>query len=148
MRAALAAASAVLQHRGPDDEGIELFPVGASPPVLGFAVRRLAILDLSPAGHQPMHDPATGNWIAHNGELYNFRQLRQELEAAGHRFRSNSDTEVLLHSYAAWGPDCVARWRGMFATAIWDARQRRLVLFRDRLGIKPLYYCHDGTRLA
>ncbi|MGH7751917.1 MAG: asparagine synthase (glutamine-hydrolyzing), partial [Gemmatimonadales bacterium] len=137
-----------LRHRGPDDEGLEVLPAGDTPHGLGLGVRRLAILDLSPAGRQPMRDPVTGNWIVHNGEVYNFRELRGELEAAGHQFHSHSDTEVLLHSYAAWGLNCVTRWRGMFATAIWDAHLRRLVLFRDRLGIKPLYYCRDGDRFA
>lgn len=148
LRPALAVATGALRHRGPDDEGIEVLPAGQAPNGVGLGVRRLAILDLSPAGHQPMQDPATGNWIAHNGEVYNFRELRRELEARGHRFQSRSDTEVLLQSYAAWGPECVARWRGMFATAIWDARRRRFVLFRDRLGIKPLYYCRAGNRFA
>lgn len=145
---ALRAATAALRHRGPDDEGLEILPAGDSPNAVGLGVRRLAILDLSPAGHQPMHDPRTGNWIVHNGEVYNFRELRRELETHGHRFHSQSDTEVLLQSYAAWGPECVHRWRGMFAAAIWDAGQRRLVLFRDRLGIKPLYYCSEGNRFA
>ncbi|MFQ5663086.1 MAG: asparagine synthase (glutamine-hydrolyzing) [Terriglobia bacterium] len=148
LRGALRAALAALRHRGPDDDGIELLFAGDAPNALGLGVRRLAILDTSAAGHQPMHDPATGNWIVHNGEVYNFRELRRELEAVGHCFRSQSDTEVLLQSYAAWGLECVTRWRGMFATAIWDAPRRRLVLVRDRLGVKPLYFHQEGSRFA
>ncbi len=125
LRSGLADATAALRHRGPDDEGLEVLAGADTPYALGLGVRRLAILDLSSAGHQPMRDPATGNWIVHNGEVYNFHELRRELEATGHRFHSQSDTEVLLHSYAAWGPECVTRWRGMFATGIWDARRRR-----------------------
>jgi asparagine synthase (glutamine-hydrolysing) len=141
-------ASAALQHRGPDDRGmIEVVPVkSGSSIVLGH--RRLSIIDLSEAGHQPMYDPETGNWIVYNGEVYNFRELRAELESLGYRFRSECDTEVILLSYREWGPDCVMRWRGMFAAAIWDEPRQELFLVRDRLGVKPLYYSYaDGTFL-
>ncbi|MBI2956824.1 MAG: asparagine synthase (glutamine-hydrolyzing) [Acidobacteria bacterium] len=148
LESSLLRATRALAHRGPDAEATQIIDTGLPGWVLGLGARRLAILDLSPAGNQPMLDRATGNWIVHNGEVYNFRQLRGELEAAGQRFCSQSDTEVLLHSYAVWGKDCVLRWRGMFATAIWDARQRQLVLFRDRLGIKPLYYHPEASRLS
>ena len=107
---------------------------------IGLGNRRLAILDLSPLGHQPMQDPATKNWIAYNGEIYNFKQLRARLENEGDRFVSNSDTEVILKGYARWGESIVSELRGMFAFAIWDARNQRLFLARDPMGIKPLYY--------
>lgn len=128
-----------LSHRGPDDQGlVELGPRDGSSAVFGH--QRLAIIDLSLAGHGPMQDPETGNWITYNGEVYNFRDLRAELESAGCRFRSNSDTEVILQSYRVWGKECVARWRGMFAAAIWDQERQEMFLVRDRFGIKPLYY--------
>src|SRR5438105_3094598 len=100
----------------------------------------MSIQDLSPAGHMPMKDPATGNWIVFNGEIYNFQTLRTELEKLGHRFCSHGDTEVLLKAYAQWGETCLDRFVGMFAFALWDARKERLFLARDRLGVKPLYY--------
>ncbi len=129
------------QHRGPDDQG-EWTNV-ATPPGegVGFSFRRLAIIDLSPEGHQPMVDPATGNVVVFNGELYNYKALRSELEREGFRFRSQSDTEVLLQAYARWGIEALRRLRGMFAFAIWDEQQRHTLLARDRLGIKPLYMC-------
>lgn len=138
----------VLAHRGPDDSGVvEIVPTQAQGTVV-FGHRRLAIIDLSEAGHQPMRDPETGNWIVYNGEVYNFAELRAQLEAAGCCFRSDSDTEVILQSYRVWGRECVRRWRGMFAAAIWDARREELFLVRDRLGIKPLYYAHAGTQFV
>lgn len=143
---AIAQAVSVLNHRGPDDCGlVEISPTSVNGSiVLGHT--RLAIIDLSAAGHQPMHDPETGNWIVYNGEVYNFAELRNELEAKGCRFRSSSDTEVILQSYRVWGKDCVRRWRGMFAAAIWDAVSQELFLVRDRLGIKPLYYSSTNGR--
>ncbi|MBI1923414.1 asparagine synthase (glutamine-hydrolyzing) [Candidatus Poribacteria bacterium] len=136
-----------LTHRGPDDSGTVLFPI-ASHGYLGMGHRRLAILDLSPAGHQPMQDADTGNSITYNGEIYNFRSLREELEAKGYRFQSQTDTEVILKSYDAFGHRCLDKLRGMFAFAIWDTQKQRLFLARDRLGIKPLYYYHkDGQFL-
>jgi asparagine synthase (glutamine-hydrolysing) len=123
-----------MDHRGPDDAGIYISPDGK----LGLGHRRLSILDLSSLGHQPMATPDGRYWIAFNGEIYNFRELRAELESNGHRFRSTSDTEVLLALYAEYGPKMLHRLRGMFALAIWDAREGRLWLARDRIGIKPL----------
>jgi asparagine synthase (glutamine-hydrolysing) len=132
-----------LAHRGPDDSGtILLRDCGDT---IGLGNRRLAILDLSPLGHQPMHDPETGNWMVYNGEIYNFRDVRAELEKDGARFVSHSDTEVLLKAYARWGDGCLGKFRGMFAFALWDSRQHRLVLGRDPMGIKPLYYAHSGS---
>jgi asparagine synthase (glutamine-hydrolysing) len=136
-----------LTHRGPDDGGTIILQDSARPDQaqnkeieIGLGNRRLAILDLSPHGHQPMHDPATGNWIVYNGEVYNFREVRAELEQAGLRFNSQSDTEVILKAYAHWGESCLHEFRGMFAFAIWDAQRHRLFVARDPMGIKPLYY--------
>jgi asparagine synthase (glutamine-hydrolysing) len=130
-----------LAHRGPDDHGTvilrETHPQAIE---LGLGNRRLAILDLSPLGHQPMQDPDTGNWIVHNGEVYNFREVRAKLEGEGARFASHSDTEVILKAYARWGEGCLQEFRGMFAFAIWDAQRHRLWLARDPMGVKPLYY--------
>jgi asparagine synthase (glutamine-hydrolysing) len=126
-------------HRGPDDEGIWSFrgSEGSSGAALGH--RRLSILDLSPLGHQPMIDPESGAVICFNGEVYNFAELRRELEALGMRFTSGTDTEVILKAYVAWGPSAIDRLRGMFAFAIWDPERKEMLLARDRLGIKPLY---------
>jgi asparagine synthase (glutamine-hydrolysing) len=138
-----------LAHRGPDDSGTILLrdsaPGETGSTVIGLGSRRLAILDLSPLGHQPMHDSETGNWIVYNGEIYNFRDVRRELEHAGTIFASHSDTEVLLRAYARWGEQCLAKFRGMFAFAIWDARRHRLFLARDPMGIKPVYYFQSGS---
>src|SRR5439155_23958862 len=113
---------------------------------VGLGHRRLAIIDLA-TGDQPMSSDDGRVWIVFNGEIYNFRELRRELEAAGARFRTQSDTEVILRAYEADGPACVSRLRGMFAFAILDERTRRLILARDRMGIKPLVYSWDGRRL-
>ena len=135
-----------LAHRGPDDSGTILLRDTVPDPVeIGLGNRRLAILDLSPLAHQPMHDPETGNWIVYNGEIYNFRDIRAELERLGTTFVSNSDTEVLLKSYAGWGQQCLTKFRGMFAFALWDAHRHRLFLARDPMGIKPLYYAHSAS---
>lgn len=133
-----------LAHRGPDDSGVEFISDGRNGVTVTFAHRRLSILDLSPAGHQPMRDEATDNWITYNGEVFNFRDIRPKLETRGLKFRSESDTEVLLKGFGALGRDAIADWRGMFAFGFWDAEQRLLTLVRDRLGIKPLYYYHDS----
>lgn len=134
-----------LAHRGPDDHGTAILRADGPRLIeVGLGARRLAILDLSPRGHQPMQDPATGNRIAFNGEIYNFRELRQELEGSGCVFRSHSDTEVVLAAYRVWGEACLARLRGMFAFALWDQQKSRLTLARDPMGIKPLYYWHSG----
>jgi len=144
-REVLARAERSLAHRGPDDAGTVVIEGGAGFGQLGFAHTRLSILDLSPLGHQPMQDPVTGSWIVFNGEIYNFRDLRRELESAGAEFRSQSDTEVILAAYRAWGEGCLSRLRGMFAFALWDAPQKRLLLARDPMGIKPLYYFQTET---
>ena len=125
-----------MHHRGPDDQGSEVVCTGPGNVFLGNT--RLAILDLSHAGHQPMHDPETGNWCVLNGEIYNHMEIRQALGDV--RWRSNSDTETLLHAYGAWGVACLERLRGMFAFALYDASRRTLWCVRDRLGIKPFYY--------
>jgi asparagine synthase (glutamine-hydrolysing) len=130
-----------LAHRGPDDHGTVIVRESLPAPIeLGLGNRRLAILDLSPLGHQPMQDPATGNWLVHNGEIYNFREVRAQLEREGAEFTSQSDTEVILKAYARWGEECLAHFRGMFAFALWDAQRHRLFVARDPMGIKPLYY--------
>ena len=131
----------MLAHRGPDGDGL-VCPDGEP---FGFGHRRLAILDLSPAGAQPMWDDEGRRCITYNGEVYNFRDLRAQLESKGRRFRSASDTEVLLAAFAEWGPSCLERLNGMFAFAIWDRAERTLFAARDRLGIKPFYWAeHAG----
>ena len=134
-RELLSAMLGLLKHRGPDDSGIH------AAGDVGLGMTRLAIIDLV-TGRQPMSDATGRYWIVFNGEIYNFRQLRAELEAEGRRFRTRSDTEVILHAYAVYGEACVERLAGMFAFAIWDGAERRLFLARDRLGKKPLYYWH------
>lgn len=139
--AVLEQATRSLSHRGPDDSGTVLLKQTHPQPLeIGLGHRRLAILDLSPLGHQPMQDSVSGNWIVFNGEIYNFRELRKELEALGAEFKSHSDTEVILAAYRVWGEQCLTRFEGMFAFALWDAGRQRLVLARDPMGIKPLYY--------
>ena len=135
-----------LAHRGPDDSGTILVRDSAQPATeIGLGNRRLAILDLSPVGHQPMQDPETGNWIVYNGEIYNFREIRRELEGLGTTFASHCDTEVVLKAYARWGEQCLRKFRGMFAFALWDATRSRLFLARDPMGIKPLYYAQTSS---
>jgi asparagine synthase (glutamine-hydrolysing) len=126
-----------LRHRGPDDRGVDA-PGGATPPSVVLGHTRLAIIDLSPAGHGPMRSGDRRYSITFNGEIYNFKALRAELEPR--QWRSHSDTEVLLEAYATWGRACVERLRGMFAFGLWDTERQELFLARDRLGIKPLYY--------
>lgn len=128
-----------MTHRGPDDEG---FYVGGG---IFMGMRRLSIIDLA-GGQQPIWNEDHTCCIVYNGELYNFLDLRPELEACGHRFRTRSDTEVILHSYEQWGPECSKHFNGMFAFAIWDNRGKRLLLARDRIGEKPLYYYRDNER--
>ena len=132
-----------LAHRGPDDHGVYSEKV-RDDLVVHLGHRRLSILDLSELGHQPMRSPRSGSHITFNGEVYNFLELRRELEAKGYSFRSNCDTEVILAAYDEWGAGCFARFNGMFAIGIYDPRTRQLLLGRDRLGIKPLYYVHQG----
>jgi len=129
-----------IRHRGPDDEGY--FIDGP----LGLGFRRLSIIDLS-GGHQPMSDREESVWVVFNGEIYNFPELRSELESHGHVFRTNSDTEVIIHGYKQWGDEVLNRLNGMFGLAIWDARRHRLVVARDAFGIKLIYYKVDEDRV-
>ncbi len=133
----LEAAAASLRHRGPDDAGTHIEPG------IGLAFRRLSIVDLA-TGHQPLTNEDGTVWIVYNGEVYNHAELRRELESRGHRYRTRSDTETIVHAYEEWGEACVGRLRGMFAFAIWDRPRRRLFVARDRLGIKPLYFARAG----
>jgi len=133
--------------RGPDDEGwTEVHPRSGGGLLLG--ARRLAIQDLSLAGHQPMKDPLTGTWLVFNGEIFNFQELRKELEARGCIFHSQGDTEVMLAGYREWGEKFIERLRGMFAFALWDSQRQTLLVVRDRLGIKPIYYAALPGRLV
>jgi asparagine synthase (glutamine-hydrolysing) len=143
LRSIMQKASLKLSHRGPDDRGFFASTDGRCV----LAHTRLSILDLSPAGHQPMSTPDGRYWITFNGEIYNYRELREELERSGEIFTSHSDTEIILRLYASCGPDSLHRLRGMFAFAIWDARQQELFIARDRLGIKPLYYYADHGKV-
>src|SRR5438093_9800185 len=168
--AAVQRATNTLRHRGPDDEGYLLVnaqsgvweerrgedTVGTRPLPsiteaanqrfdLAFGFRRLSIIDLSPAGHQPMCNEDGTIWVIFNGEIYNYRSLRDELRAKGHQFRSNTDTEVIIHAYAEWGTNCLHRFNGMWAFAIWDRLKRKLFCSRDRFGVKPFYYFFDGN---
>src|SRR4030042_1025494 len=163
-----------IRHRGPDDEGYVLGNTftGRCEPRAGddtvvelrgalkhlsapkeftsdiaLGHRRLSIIDLSAAGHQPMSNEEGTVWIVHNGEVYNHAELREELKSRGYKFRSRTDTEVILHSYEEWGDECLCRFNGMWAFAIWDGRERKLFCSRDRFGIKPFYYYFDGKRL-
>ncbi|MGA3199231.1 MAG: asparagine synthase (glutamine-hydrolyzing) [Halobacteriota archaeon] len=140
-RADLEAMASSITHRGPDDEGYYI----KGP--LGFGFRRLSIIDLS-GGHQPMSDQEESVWVVFNGEIYNFPELKRELQGHGHLFRTNSDTEVIIHGYKQWGDDVLNRLNGMFGLAIWDVRQRRLVLARDPFGIKLIYYRIDDESLT
>lgn len=151
-------------NRGPDDEGLVLFspegvfipddesPMGQNPAecpwIAGLGHRRLSIIDLSPAGHQPMPDSTGRFWIVLNGEIYNYLEIRQELISQGVTFRSHSDTEVALASYIFWGEDCLNHFNGMWALAIYDRERQRLFCARDRFGVKPFYYMHQPERFA
>lgn len=145
----LARMTSVQAHRGPDDSGLweRRFPDGS---YIGLGSRRLAILDLSPDGHMPMSNEDGSVWITYNGEIYNFADLRRELEGKGHRFRSHTDTEAVVHLYEEYGVECLNRLKGMFAFGICDLRgaSPKLLLARDHFGIKPLYYCERGGKLA
>src|SRR3954462_5890832 len=131
----------VIRHRGPDDEGVLV----ADDEGIALGMRRLSIIDLS-TGHQPIHNEDRTVWIVFNGEIYNFKELRVELESAGHRFYTATDTEVIVHAYEQWGKGAISRLRGMFGLAIWDTRSRTLLVARDRIGIKPLYYATVNGR--
>ena len=130
----------VIRHRGPDDEGIHV--EGG----VGLGMRRLSIIDLS-TGHQPIHNEDQTVWLVFNGEIYNYRELRAELQAAGHRFYTASDTETIVHAYEEWGEGAFGRLRGMFGIGLWDRRTQTLLLARDRAGQKPLHYAERGGRL-
>ena len=130
-----------LVHRGPDDEGLYIEPCV----VLGH--RRLAIIDLK-AGRQPLSNEDGRVWVVFNGEIYNFRELREHLVEAGHRFKTQTDTEVIVHLYEQYGETCVGKLKDMFAFAVWDSREKKLLLARDRLGIKPLYYAVTPTGVS
>src|ERR1019366_8672544 len=140
-----------LRHRGPDEDGLLVAPSVA------LGMRRLSIIDL-PGGHQPVFNETGNVGVVFNGEIYNFRQLRNTLEGHGHSFRTHSDTEVVVHAYEEWGEECLRELRGMFAFALWDARasgtsgdaarHARVFIARDRLGIKPLYYYRSGNQLV
>src|SRR5205814_81523 len=123
----------VITHRGPDEAGLHVDARAA------LAHRRLSIVDLK-TGQQPLSNEDGSIWVIFNGEIYNHADIRPGLEARGHRYRTHSDTETIVHAYEEWGDDCVQRFRGMFAFAIWDTRKQRLLLVRDRLGVKPLYW--------
>lgn len=149
-----------LSHRGPDGQGFffnskathlgvpanELARIEGKGNVV-FGHRRLSIIDLA-GGHQPLGNEDNKVWVTYNGEIYNFKGIREQLEALGHKFRTNCDTEVIVHAYEEWGGQCVHRFRGMFAFAIWDSRNDTLFLARDRLGIKPLYYYQDAEKIV
>jgi asparagine synthase (glutamine-hydrolysing) len=140
-RATIVRMARSIAHRGPDDEGFFV----AGPVGLGF--RRLSIIDLA-GGHQPMSDAEETVWVIFNGEIYNYRELRAELQSKGHQFRTNSDTEVIVHGYKEWGSEVFNRLNGMFGLAIWDARNERLVVARDAMGIKLIYYKIDNGQLT
>jgi asparagine synthase (glutamine-hydrolysing) len=142
LRGRTAAMVATLHHRGPDDGGVY------AKDGIALGHRRLKVIDLSDAGAQPMTDPATGACVVYNGEVYNFPRLRDELAAAGARFRGHSDTEVLLQAYTRWGLDGLRRLEGIFAFALWDPAEKRLILMRDRLGVKPLFYAWSRGSLT
>ena len=134
-----------LSHRGPDDEGIYISKIKSA----GLAHKRLSIIDPTPAGHQPMCNEDGTLWITYNGEIYNYRELRDRLKNSGHTFKSNSDTETIIHAYAEWGIEVLLeKLRGMFAFAIYDTKNLRLIIARDRLGIKPIYYFYNNDTVV
>ena len=160
----------LLRHRGPDDEGFlavdsasgKVFSlIGSESKIQGLRIedfnepadlflghRRLSIIDLSSAGHQPMCNEDGSLWIVYNGEIYNYLEIRKELVSLGHRFNSYTDTEVILHAYEEWGADCLSRFNGMWAFAIVDLKKKRIFCARDRAGVKPFYYVYDGKRFC
>ena len=130
-----------IRHRGPDDEGYYQDAQAS------LAMRRLSIIDLH-TGQQPISNETGDVWVVYNGEIYNFKDVRAELERRGHTFKTQTDTEIIVHAYEEYGADCVKHFNGMFAISLWDAHKRRLFLARDRVGIKPLYYWADQTKLV
>lgn len=135
--------SNTLTHRGPDGEGTWISPDGK----VGFGHKRLSIIDLSDAGLQPMSNPEGSIWVTYNGEIYNHREIRRELESKGYVYRSHTDTETIIYAYQEWGMDCLHRFNGMFAIGLWDNRIKKLFLIRDRVGIKPVHYYYSGNVL-
>src|SRR3954462_181801 len=129
-----------IRHRGPDDEGLFVEPG------IALGMRRLSIIDVS-TGHQPIHNETERIWIVFNGEIYNFLELRRELEAAGHRVYTGTDTEAIVHAYEQWGCAAFAKRGGMFGLALWDKTKRTLLIARDRVGIKPMHYATVNGRL-
>lgn len=161
LQANLRAVTSLAAHRGPDDEGLTLFgsdgtwcddkvaqPEAASMWIAGFGHRRLSIIDLSSAGHQPMSDASGRYWIVFNGEIYNYLELRAELMGRGCSFRSSTDSEVLLQAFIEWGPKCLVRFNGMWAFAIYDCQSGNLFCARDRFGVKPFFYACEKNRFA
>jgi len=156
----------MLRHRGPDDEGFLLVNMNTGKvlqsraskelnlfgetnhPDLGMGHKRLSIIDLSEAGHQPMCNEDGTVWIVYNGEVYNYREIRKELENLGHRLKSQTDTEVILHAYEEWGTECLGRFNGMWAFALVDIKEKRIFCSRDRAGVKPFYYLFDGKQFC
>src|SRR5215471_6801230 len=130
-----------IRHRGPDDDGVYVNRG------IGFGHRRLSIIDVA-GGHQPLSNEDGTIWVLVNGEIYNYPELREELLARGHRLSTRSDIETVVHLYEDYGEACFAKLRGMFAIALWDSRQKKLLLVRDRLGKKPIFYAWDGRRLV
>jgi len=130
----------LLTHRGPDDKGIFIDNQ------IGLSHRRLSIIDLSKAGNQPMSNEDGSIWITYNGEIYNFQEIKEDLEKKGHQFKSNTDTEVIIHAYEEYGHNCLSLFNGMFALGIWDSNKRELFLARDRIGVKPLVYYQDKDK--
>ncbi len=131
----------ILAHRGPDDWGEYIRPLDDQGPFVFFGHRRLSIIDLA-GGHQPLSNEDGTVWVIYNGEIYNFKELKSELESLGHQFKTRSDTEVIAHAYEEYREECFKRFNGMFAIGIWDELNHRLILARDRLGKKPLYYTY------
>ncbi|MDP1723431.1 MAG: asparagine synthase (glutamine-hydrolyzing) [Alphaproteobacteria bacterium] len=136
----------IIKHRGPDGSDFLKFETSFGPIFMGH--RRLAIVDVSSAGHQPMEDKIHALWITYNGEIYNYKDLRQELEGFGHQFKTNTDTEVVLKSYVQWGEECLHKFSGMFSFVIYDKKSDHIFVARDPFGIKPLYYYQKGKFLA
>lgn len=133
-----------LIHRGPDDAGLWF----NNEKTVALGHRRLSIIDLSSAGHQPMCNENQSVWLVYNGEIYNFKEIREELIKKGHSFKSQTDSEVVIHSYEEWGTDCLKKFNGMFAFALWDKMKNQLFAARDRIGIKPFFYYWDKKKFA
>ena len=144
----LEAVKSVLAHRGPDGDGTYITACSENSGYIGLGHRRLSIIDLSENARQPMSNENGRIWLTYNGEIYNYQELRDELRHYGHIFKSKSDTEVIIHAYEQWAVECLERFNGMFALALWDGNNNELFLARDRLGIKPLYYYYEDNLFA